>query len=86
MLRTNPVPAEEDESDEAECVFYQDIRVKRDFNEPKLLINAAWCQYDVIRDVAADLEMKAFYDEEEQNDWDILFQDGPIIPSLLMRM
>lgn len=53
-------------------------------SDPKLVINAYWTQYDVIKDVADDLNMYTSY--EEGDDWDVLWLDGPAFPSLLMKM
>jgi hypothetical protein len=48
------------------------------------VINVTYTHYEVIEDVAEELNMRTTINEEE--DWDIWFIDGPIIPALLIRM
>ena len=50
-------------------------------NEYPLVINILYTQYEIIHDVAIHCNLRTSVDEEE--DWDIWFIDGPIIPSLL---
>ena len=61
------------------------VTTKKDHsNDPQLVINVTYTHYEVIEDVAEELNMRTTTDEEE--DWDIWFIDGPIIPALLIRM
>ena len=55
-----------------------------DRNDPQLVINCTYSRYEVIEDVAEELNMKTT--EDEELDWDVWFIDGPIIPSLLNKM
>ena len=50
----------------------------------QLVINANYTQYEVLQDVADEMNMRLSYDDEE--DWDIWWIDGPILPTLLLRM
>ena len=43
-----------------------------------------WTQYDVVRDVAEELNFRLLFDEDEE--WDLLWIDGPVYPSLLQKM
>jgi hypothetical protein len=56
----------------------------RDFRENPLLINVSYTQYEVLKDVAEELNFNLSYDEED--DWDIYWIDGPIAPTFLLRM
>jgi hypothetical protein len=53
-------------------------------NDPQLVINVTYTRYEVIDEVSEALNM-CTTDEEEQ-DWDIWFIDGPVIPALLIKM
>lgn len=53
-------------------------------NEPQLVMNILYTQYELIHEVAAALNMRTSIDEEE--DWDVWFIDGPTIPALLVKM
>lgn len=56
----------------------------RDPKEPPLVINAIYTQYDVMKDVADEMNFVLSYEEEE--DWDIYWIDGPIAPTFLLKM
>lgn len=56
----------------------------RDPKEAPLLINVLYTQYEVLKDVADELNFTLSYEEEE--DWDIYWIDGPIAPTFLLRM
>lgn len=47
-------------------------------------MNISFTQYEIVSEVAAAANMRTSQDEDE--DWDIWFIDGPIMPSLLTRM
>ena len=49
-----------------------------------LTINVYFTQYEIIHEVALDCYLRTSTDEEE--DWDIWFIDGPVMPSLLTKM
>jgi hypothetical protein len=49
-----------------------------------MVINISYSRYEVIEEVAEGCNMRTSVDEEA--DWDIWFIDGPIIPSLLIKM
>jgi tubulin polyglutamylase TTLL6/13 len=49
-----------------------------------LTINILFTQYDIIHWVASDCSLRTSTDEEE--DWDIWFIDGPILPILIQKM
>ena len=53
-------------------------------NEPPLVLNILYTQYEIIHDVAAKCNFKTSTDEDD--DWDIWFIDGPTMPSLLQKM
>jgi hypothetical protein len=53
-------------------------------NDPPMVINISYSRYEVIEEVAEGCNMRTSVDEEA--DWDIWFIDGPIIPSLLIKM
>jgi hypothetical protein len=48
------------------------------------VINAAYTQYEVLKDVADEINFVLSYDEEE--DWDIYWIDGPVAPTFLLKM
>jgi len=56
----------------------------RDPKEAPLVINAIYTQYDVLKDVADELNFVLSYEEDE--DWDIYWIDGPITPTFLLKM
>ncbi|CDW87803.1 tubulin-tyrosine ligase family protein [Stylonychia lemnae] len=56
----------------------------RDPKEQPLLINVSYTQYEVLKDVAEDLNFNLSYEEEE--DWDIYWIDGPVAPAFLLKM
>lgn len=65
------------------------VGTKRNNNKPnmhdyQLVINVNYTQYEVLQDVADEMNMRLSYDDEE--DWDIWWIDGPILPTLLFRM
>jgi len=51
-----------------------------------LILNATYSQYDVLKDVAKDLQMKVIYEDDDGQDWDVLWQDGSIVPSIMMKL
>ena len=56
----------------------------KNFTENPLVINILYTQYEIIHEVAANCNYRTSLDEEE--DWDLWFIDGPVIPTLLQRM
>jgi hypothetical protein len=40
----------------------------------------------VLKDVAKDMQMKIIYEDDNGEDWDILWQDGSIVPSIMMKL
>jgi len=56
----------------------------RDPKEAPLVINAMYTQYEVLKDVADELNFVLSYDEDE--DWDVYWIDGPITPTFLLKM
>ena len=53
-------------------------------NDPPLVININYTQYELIHEVAEELGMRTSIDDDE--DWDIWFIDGPTMPTLLSKM
>lgn len=49
-----------------------------------LVLNILYTQYEIIHDVASECGFRTSV--EDDDDWDIWFIDGPVIPSLLMKM
>lgn len=60
------------------------IKLKDPSNDPPLVININYTQYELIHDVAETLGMRTSVDDDE--DWDIWFIDGPTMPQLLSKM
>lgn len=56
----------------------------RNYYDPPLVMNIVYTQYEIIHEVAKDLNLRTSVDEDE--DWDIWFIDGPTIPALLVKM
>lgn len=54
------------------------------YQDPPLVINITYTQYELIHEVAAAVNMRTSIDEDE--DWDVWFIDGPTIPALLVKM
>ena len=54
------------------------------YNDPPLVVNITYTQYELIHEVAQALNLRTSIDEDE--DWDIWFIDGPTIPALLVKM
>ena len=54
------------------------------YNDPPLTINILYTQYEVMHEVAAELNFKTSI--EEEGEWDVWFIDGPTIPALLIKM
>lgn len=54
------------------------------YNDPQLVINILYTQYEIIHEVAAACNLRTSVDEEE--DWDLWFIDGATIPALLGKM
>mmetsp|Transcript_26785 Transcript_26785/g.35829 ORF Transcript_26785/g.35829 Transcript_26785/m.35829 type:complete len:95 (-) Transcript_26785:19-303(-) len=57
---------------------------KTSYNDPPLVLNITYTQYELIHEVAQAVNMRTSIDEDE--DWDIWFIDGPTIPALLVKM
>ena len=57
---------------------------EREQKDSPLVINANYTQYEVLKDVADELNFVLSYDEEE--DWDIYWIDGPVAPTFLLKM
>ena len=61
-----------------------DIEEKQRSLDNPLVINITYTQYEIIHEVAAFCNLRTSVDEEE--DWDIWFIDGPVLPTLLQKM
>jgi tubulin polyglutamylase TTLL6/13 len=48
------------------------------------VINVNYTQYEIVKDAADETDFRLTVDDEE--DWDIWFIDGPILPTLLLKM
>ena len=48
---------------------------KTNYQDPPLVMNITYTQYELIHEVAAAVNMRTSIDEDE--DWDIWFIDGP---------
>jgi tubulin polyglutamylase TTLL6/13 len=50
-------------------------------NEPlsqqQIIVNISYTQYEIIHDVAAECNFRTSHNEEEE-DWDLWFIDGPV--------
>lgn len=55
-------------------------------SEVQVVINTCFTQYEILNDVAANLNMVTNGQDEADPDWDIWFIDGPVVPSLLTKM
>jgi hypothetical protein len=53
-------------------------------NQEPLTINITYTQYEIIHDVAQASNFRTTTEEEE--DWDIWFIDGPVMPQFLTKM
>lgn len=53
-------------------------------NDPQLVINITYTQYEIMHEVAEACNLRTSVDEDE--DWDIWWIDGPTIPALLAKM
>lgn len=49
-----------------------------------LVINVNYTQYEIVKDAADETDFRVTIDDEE--DWDIWFIDGPILPTLILKM
>ena len=49
-----------------------------------MVINALYTQYEVLKDVADEMNFLLSYDDEE--DYDVYWIDGPIAPTFLLKM
>jgi hypothetical protein len=49
-----------------------------------LVLNILYTQYEIIHEVAAECNLRTSVDDDDE--WDVWFIDGPVIPSLLMKM
>ena len=54
-------------------------------NGPPLVLNILYTQYEIIHEVAQECNFWTAVDDGEE-DWDVWFIDGPVIPTLLMKM
>lgn len=57
---------------------------KKDMSDYPLVINVLYTQYEVLQDCAEETNFRLSTDEDE--DWDIWWIDGPILPTLLTKM
>lgn len=57
---------------------------KKDMNDWPLVINVLYTQYEVLQDCADETNFRLSTEEEE--DWDVWWIDGPILPTLLTKM
>lgn len=62
----------------------QKSQTNPNFNQPPLVINILYTQYEIIHEVAAECNYRTSV--EDDDDWDMWFIDGPVIPSLLHKM
>lgn len=49
-----------------------------------MVVNANYTQYEILQDVANETDFRLSYDDDE--DWDVWFIDGPILPTLLLKL
>lgn len=56
----------------------------KDKSEWPLVVNITYTQYEVLEDCSQETNFRLSTDEEEE--WDIWWIDGPILPTLLMKM
>lgn len=47
-------------------------------------MNIVYTQYDIIHEVATETKMRVTQEEDEE--WDVWFIDGPVMPSLLTKL
>ena len=59
-------------------------KLKNRLNDPQLTINILYTQYEIIHEVAAELNFRTSV--EDDDDWDVWFIDGPTLPCLLQKM
>ena len=57
---------------------------KKDLNDWPLVINIAFTQYEILNDCSEELNFRLTTEENE--DWDVWWIDGPILPTLLTKM
>ena len=57
---------------------------KKDLNDWPLVINMMYTQYEILNDCSEELNFRLSTDENE--DWDVWFIDGAILPTLLTKM
>ena len=57
---------------------------KKDLNDWPLTINVLYTQYEVLQDCCEETNFRLSTDENE--DWDVWWIDGPILPTLLTKM
>ena len=53
-------------------------------NQPSLVVNVVYTQYEVLKDVAEELGLQLAYEEEEE--WDVYWLDGPVAPTFMLKM
>ena len=53
-------------------------------NEWPLVINVNYTQYEVLQDCAEETNFRLSTEDDE--DWDVWWIDGPILPTLLLKM
>lgn len=56
----------------------------RDPKESPLVMNINYSQYEVLRDVCDEINF--VWSQDDTEDWDIWWIDGPVNPSFFMRM
>lgn len=59
---------------------------QRNMHEPKLVINVAYTQYELVQTVAKENNFALSMDEEGEEEWDIWWIDGQIFTTLLNKM
>jgi hypothetical protein len=57
---------------------------RKETSDWPLAINVCYTQYEILEDCANETDLRTTTDEEE--DWDVWWIDGPILPTLLLKM
>lgn len=75
--------------DEEEDESYYETNTTKKKKKPvkrtgKLIFNVLYTRYDVIRDVGLNYNFRLTEDEDE--DWDIMWCDGGVVPEKLAKM
>ena len=81
---TEESPVKTDVTESPSPVKKNFIKKANHYNDPPLVLNITYTQYEIIHEVATALNLRTSIDEDE--DWDIWFIDGPTIPALLVKM